>query len=88
MDALDVLAPAVGLFWLWGPVAVVAGVAALCWSAWPPEGRDGEETPVRTVSDTDRPASLPPSLSCADTYPDVSADNRPDTSGPDDAGER
>lgn len=100
MDVLDAFLlgslafPVIETFPVWAPV-VLAGLAFLAWRELRPSGRHrGRRQPLRTVvragvrttPDNSPAAAAETALNCADTSPDMTADNRPDTPGHDGAG--
>lgn len=76
---------------VWGPLAVVLGVAAAGWFLRPTgrhrHARTRARTPVPPAVDSDPDTVVMPVLTCADMFPDVSADTCPDVSGRDLKGE-
>lgn len=101
MTALDALLGLIGAgllvvetFPVWGPVLALAVVVAL-WRSLRPSGqhrapgtpvRTAVRAAVRTLADTGPEPDASTALTCADTYPDVSADSGPDVSGHDGGG--
>lgn len=77
---------------VWGPVVLAVAAVAVMRRLWPTGRHRAPGTPVRTAvrtsADTGPEPGADNALTCADTYPDVSADTGPDLSGHDDAGER
>lgn len=99
MDVLDLflrigsfVLPVIASYPFWGPPLTVLLLTLVWWELRSSRRRTDASGPVRAGVRTgldSSPGTAPGTpLNCADMSPDMSADNRPDASGHDGAGER